>query len=78
MPCIPIKSNASGRTDWLCIGGPVYDYDGYRFEIHSEFGPVRLTKDNSMHYHQPAKFFEAVERWRALPADERDKYKVDD
>jgi len=78
MPCIPIKSNTSCRTDWLCVSGAIYEFDGYRFEIHSQFGPVRLTKNDNMHSYQPAKFFDAVERWQALSADEREKYKAEE
>ena len=76
MPCLRYTHN--GRPAFLCVGGDVYEYEGYRFEIHHYYGPININKktDDPL-VKQSNKFFEAVERWQALPEKEREKYRVE-
>ena len=74
MPCIALHDKM--RTI-LCVGGDVYEYAGYRFEMHSYFGPVRVSKKTGSPVSQDSKFYEAVERWEALPESKRQKCRVD-
>ena len=74
MPCIAL--NDKYRTI-LCIGGDIFEYEGYRFEIHRYFGPVRVSKKTGDLVNQDSKFFAAVERWEALPEAERQRCRVE-
>ena len=76
MPCIETKLN--GRPAFVCIGGDVYEFEGYRFELHSYFGPINIhKKTDSPLVNQTQEFYEAAERWQSLPAEERETYRVE-
>ena len=71
MPCIKLNDG------FICISG-VYLFEGFKFVIYSYFGPIRLNKKTGDPLKlQSAVFFEAVERWQALPKKEREKYLVE-
>ncbi len=76
MPCIRMKIN--GRPAFLCMGDDVYCFKGFRFENHHYFGPINISKrtDEPL-VNQSDKFFEAAERWRKLPEEERETYCVE-
>ena len=79
MPCIRLHDG------FICVSGPVYLFEEFKFEIHSYFGPIRLNKktgdplksQSDVFDSQSDAFFEAVERWQALPQKEREKYLVE-
>ncbi len=76
MTCIKTKFN--GRPAFLCIGGDVYSFEGFRFENHSEFGPINIhKKTDECLVKQSQEFFEAAERWQELPDEERETYRVE-
>ncbi len=75
MPCIALNDK---HRAILCIGGDVYEYEGYRFEIHRYCGPVRVSKKTGDPVaSQSDAFFAAVERWEALPEAERQRCRVE-
>ena len=71
MPCIRLHDG------FICVSGPVYLFEEFKFEIHSYFGPIKLKKDGGPMKRQGRKFFTAAERWRKLPKKEREKYRVE-
>ena len=75
MPCIALGDK---QHTILCIGGDVYEYEGYRFELHRYFGAVRVSKiTGDPVAGQSNAFFAAVERWQALPESDRQKCRVE-
>ena len=75
MPCIKLNDDNQAI---LCVGGPVYVFEGFRFEMHSYCGPVNISKiTDSPLVKQSGEFFEAVARWQKLPEEEREQYRAE-
>ena len=76
MPCI--KALFNGHRTILCMDtDAVFRFEGYKWEMHRYFGPLQIKRDGELYAHSTAKFYAAVERWQALPAEEREKYRVE-
>lgn len=81
MPCLPIlEKRRDGkliRTGTLCLGGPVYDFEGFLFEVHSYLGPIPLRRtDGLARARTPRGFWAAWDRFEELPVKEQDTYRV--
>ncbi len=76
MPCVKMLFN--GRPAFLCMDtDDVFRFEGYKWEMHHYFGPLEMKRDGELIARSKAKFYAAVERWQALPEDEREKYRVE-
>ena len=76
MPCI--KMMIEGKPAILCVGGPVYEFEGYKFENDHYFGPTNLNKRTGEPLvHQSDEFFATALRWQTLPEAERETYRAE-
>ncbi len=77
MTCIRLPSGDPDVPDgFLCLGGPVYEYGGWLFEIHSYCGPHPLNRRTlEPRVNIPAEFWQAWEEFEKLPDEEREKYR---
>lgn len=70
MSCVRIPGGIVSVAD-------IYHFEGFTFEWHYWCGPMKLRKDG-----EPSKascgnrFYDATARWRALPKEEREKYRI--
>lgn len=68
--------------NYLCLGGNIYEFEGWRFEWHSYHGPWPLQADSDkpvdLTFDTPEEleFWQMIERFRDLPATEREGYLV--
>lgn len=70
MACIPI------RKGFICTGGPVYEYEGVTFEIHSHCGPTPLSKrDGAPLRVIPNRFWALWDRFSTEP--DREQFRKD-
>jgi len=70
MPCIRIKNG------FICGNYPVYEYGGFRFEMHPHCGPVKLRQDGTAAKKTGKKFYEAVATWAQLYHGDRELYRT--
>jgi hypothetical protein len=71
MPCLPIANGV------LCVGGPLYEYEGWFFEWHHYLGPMllnRVTWEERVRI--PDSFWQSMERFQRLTDEERAAYAV--
>jgi len=65
MPCVKLDGP---RPGFVCGFHPVYEFDGYLFEVHSYCGPTPLRrKDHEPRMNIPAGFWEMIDVFNALP-----------
>lgn len=65
MPCYELKGPHPG---FICGFHPVYEFDGYLFEVHRYHGPIPLRrKDHSPRLNMPAGFWDMWEVFETLP-----------
>ena len=77
MPCIAIRQAGGKRTGFLCLGGPIFDYDGFLFEHHKYCGPIPVRRDNhNPRLTIPQGFWAMWELFQKLPENERNKYQI--
>ncbi|MFA5054371.1 MAG: hypothetical protein WC565_09945 [Parcubacteria group bacterium] len=69
MPCLRLSGP---RPGFICYSH-AYCFEGYHFENHSYLGPVPLRKDGEPSMRTPKGFWESVERWKGLSAEERER-----
>ena len=71
MPCVPIPNGV------LCTGGPIYDFDGFLFEIHPHCGPTPLSRtDHAVRKNIPNGFWPMWERFKELSDAEREQHRA--
>jgi len=77
MPCLRLKSDKPGVPDgFVCGFHPIYEYDGYLFEVHPHQGPWPLRrKDHDPRKNVPAGFWDMWKVFDALSDEEKAKYK---
>ncbi len=65
----------------LHLGGPVYRYGGYTFEMHHYCGPIVLKKNLEPRKNQPTSerdpFWSVFGRWQGLSEKEQAATKLD-
>jgi len=75
MPCVRLQSDKRGVPDgFVCGFHPVYEYDGYLFEVHSYHGPWPLTVALFPRKNIPSGFWNMWEMFKLLPAEGKMKY----
>jgi len=69
MVCLRLKSDNPGVPDgFVCGFHPVYEFDGYLFEVHSYHGPTPLRrKDHEPRMNVPKGFWDMWKVFEALP-----------
>jgi len=69
MPCVSLPSGKQGVPDGVICGfHPVYEFDGYLFEVHRYHGPTPLRrKDHEPRLNIPAGFWDMWKVFDALP-----------
>ncbi len=79
MPCNLYHNTDGSCAAVICTGGPLYDFGGHLFEMHSYFGPIPLRRDNHDPKAKiPADFWLAWERFEKLSKQEQDKFRFED
>ena len=79
MTCLRIPSGDPNVPDgFLCTGGPVYEYGGWLFEIHSYIGPYPLNRRTlDPRVNIPADFWKMwYGGFDTMTEEEREKYRV--
>jgi len=67
MPCVP--------DGFVCGFHPIYEYEGYLFEVHSYCGPTPLRRsDMDPRKNMPKGFWDMWDRFKELPDEEKMKY----
>ena len=73
MTCLRLKSECV--PDGFVCFHPIYEYDGYLFEMHGYHGPIPLRKDLEARMNVPAGFWDMWKRFKMLSDEEKAKYK---
>ena len=76
MTCLRLKSDKPGVPDgFVCGFEPVYEYDGYLFEVHGYSGPTPLRRsDLDPRMNIPKGFWDMWERFKAFSPEEKMKH----
>lgn len=78
MPCVPLTDRNNKIVGFVCGFHPVYEFEGYLFEVHNYFGPMPLRRDNhEPRVTTPRGFWEAWDRFNALVTEEKQTYCFD-
>lgn len=64
------------RGNLIICGPKVYRFETVTFEVHSYFGPWPLNQDGSPKARTTRSFWTLWERFKALPPEERERYRV--
>ena len=73
MTCLRLKSE--GVPDGFVCFHPIYEYDGYLFEVHSEFGPWALRRKYlEIRTYMPSGFWGMWDRFNELSDEEKETY----
>jgi len=68
MTCLRMTNADKSLPDgFVCGFAPIYEFDGYLFEVHSGFGPIPLRKDLEPRMNIPAGFWDMIDVFKALP-----------
>jgi len=75
MTCLRLKSDKPGVPDgFVCGFEPVYEYDGYLFEVHSYFGPWPLRKNHERRVYVQAGFWDMWDKFSQLSDEAKVTY----
>ena len=76
MPCLRLKNDKPGVSDgFVCGFYPEYEFEGYLFEVHSNFGPFPLRRsDHAVRKNWPRGFWDMWGRFKVLSDEEKATY----
>ena len=63
--------DADGKVNGIMTVANVYQYQGFTFEFHSLFGPVKVNKDFNPSACMGRKFFKVYSEWDKLTKEEK-------
>ena len=65
-----------GKVNGIMTVANVYQYQGFTFEFHSLFGPVKVNKDFNPSACMGRKFFKVYSEWDKLSLEEKLKTQI--
>ena len=68
--------DADGKVNGIMTVANVYQYQGFTFEFHSLFGPVKVNKDFNPSACMGRKFFKVYSEWDKLSLEEKLKTQI--
>ena len=63
--------DADGKVNGIMTVANVYQYQGFTFEFHTLFGPVKVNKDFNPSAAMGRKFYKVYSEWDKLTKEER-------
>ena len=66
----------NNRVNGIMTVANVYQYQGFTFEFHSLFGPVKVNKDFNPSACMGRKFFKVYSEWDKLSLEEKLKTQI--
>ena len=68
--------DADGKVNGIMTVANVYQYQGFTFEFHSLFGPVKVNKNFEPSACMGRKFFKVYSEWDKLTKEEKLKTQI--